>query len=132
MVESFTVGRAAKRIGIRPSAVRYYERQGFIASERLANGYRAYNREAIDVLRFITRAKTLGFSLAEVREILALYRGGTEPCACVTGMMERNLALIDQRISELSRLRRQLRALTKNPVGNRNRKRICPIIEADA
>lgn len=131
MLESLTVGRVANRIGIRPSAVRYYERQGFVASERLANGYRAYDREAIDVLRFITRAKSLGFSLAEVREILALYRGGTEPCGCVTKMIERNLVAIDQRIAELSALRRQLRRLRKSPARAQRPRAICPIIESD-
>ena len=131
MVERLTVGRVAGRLGIRPSAVRYYERQGLIASERLANGYRAYDREAVEVLRFINRAKALGFSLGEVREILALRRGGTEPCACVTKMIERNLAVIDQRIGELSSLRRQLRRLSKSPAGTPRPQAICPIIESD-
>ena len=92
MQKMLTVGMVAKRIGIRPSAVRFYERQGLVASERLANGYRAYDREAIRVLSFISRAKALGFSLEEVREILAVRRRGAEPCACVTKLIERNLA----------------------------------------
>jgi len=89
--------------------VRFYERQGLVASERLANGYRTCDREAIDVLRFINRAKVLGFSLEEVREILTVRRTGTAPCTRVTKMIKCNLAAIDQRIAELSVLRRQPR-----------------------
>ena len=126
-----TIGVVAKRIGVRPSAVRFYERQGLVASERLANGYRSYDRDAVKVLSFISRAKALGFSLEEVREILAVRRTGTEPCARVTHMIERNLVGIDQRIAELSALRRQLRALTKSPARERRVEAICPILESD-
>lgn len=131
MGQILTVGTVAKRLGIRPSAVRFYERQGLVASQRLPNGYRAYDRDSINVLNFITRAKALGFSLDEVREILSLRRWGSEPCACVADMIERNLAGIDRRIAELSGLRRQLRALKKVPPGKGPAKAICPIIEGD-
>jgi len=126
-----TIGVVAKRLGIRPSAVRFYERQGLVVSERLTNGYRTYDRDAVNVLSFISRAKALGFSLEEVREILAVRQRGTEPCARVTKMIERNLAGIDQRIAELSALRRQLRALAKSPVREKRLEAICPIIESD-
>ncbi len=126
-----TVGVVARRVGIRPSAVRFYERQGLVASERLANGYRTFDRDAVKVLSFIGRAKALGFSLEEVREILSVSRTGTEPCARVTKMIERNLAGIEQRIAQLTALRRQLRALTKSPARKPRLEAICPIIEND-
>ncbi len=116
---------------MRPSAVRFYERRGLITSERLANGYRAYDQQAVNVLRFIGRAKGLGFSLEEVREILAVRRKGSRPCDCVTRMIERNLASIDQRIAELSRLRRQLRALIKGTPRALRSEEIRAIIEND-
>lgn len=84
------------------------------------------------VLRFIHRAKKVGFSLDEVRKILALRRGGSEPCPCVARMIDRNLAAIDHRIAELTQLRRQLRTLTKAPAGKGHAKTIRPIIEGDA
>jgi DNA-binding transcriptional MerR regulator len=130
-MKSITIGVVAKASGLRPSAVRFYERQGLVASERLANGYRAYDRQAVSVLRFIARAQALGFSLKEVREILALRRRGSKPCDCVTSMITRNLANIDRRIAELSRLRRELRALAKRPPPTQHLEVICPIIEAD-
>ena len=131
MQKRMTIGVAAKHCGIRPSAVRFYERQGLVVSERLANGYRAYDQQAVSVLRFIGRAKGLGFSLEEVREILAVRRRGREPCDCVTRMIERNLASIDQRIAELSQLRRQLRALTKSQSRDQRPAAICALIESD-
>jgi DNA-binding transcriptional MerR regulator len=103
-------------------AVRFYERQG---------RYRTYDREAIDVLRFINRAKALGFSLEEVREILMVRRSGTAPCARVTKMIGRHLAAVDQRIAELSVLRRQLRRLRLSPAREQHPRAICPIIESD-
>ncbi len=131
MQNKMTIGAVANRSGLRASAVRFYERQGLVASERLANGYRAYDQQAVNVLRFIGRAKGLGFSLEEVRDILAVRRKGEEPCACVTKMIERNIASIDQRIAELSRLRRQLRALIKSPAQARRTEAICTIIESE-
>jgi DNA-binding transcriptional MerR regulator len=131
MGQKLTVGAVAKRVGIRPSAVRFYERQGLIASDRLANGYRAYGHEAVGALRFINRAKALGFSLSEIREILELRRSGNTPCGSVAMMIERNLAAIDQRMAELSALRRQLRALANDQPKPRASQTICPIIERD-
>ncbi len=91
MANRLTIGAVAHHVGIRPSAVRFYERQGLVASERLANGYRVYDREALSALRFISRAKALGFSLTEIGEILEVKRNGVEPCGCVKALIERNL-----------------------------------------
>lgn len=129
MADGLTIGVIAKRVGMRPSAVRFYERHGLLASGRLANGYRVYDREALSTLRFISRAKALGFSLAEIGEILEVRRNGVQPCGCVKTLIDRNLQEIDARISALSQLRRQLRALSKRQASSS--KGICPIIEAE-
>lgn len=129
MGNKLTIGTVARRIGIRPSAVRFYERQGLLASERLANGYRIYDREALSALRFISRAKALGFSLTEIGEILEVRRNGMEPCRRVKALIERNLRDIDEKIDALSRLRRQLRALMQRPARRSHSEGICPIIE---
>jgi DNA-binding transcriptional MerR regulator len=131
MANRLTIGVVAQRAGMRPSAVRFYERQGLVASRRLANGYRVYDREALNALRFIGRAKALGFSLTEIGEILEVRRNGVEPCGCVKALIDRNLQEIDARISALSRLRRQLRALADRPAGPSYAERICPIIEGE-
>jgi MerR family Zn(II)-responsive transcriptional regulator of zntA len=126
-----TIGGAAQRAGMRPSAVRFYERQGLVSSQRLANGYRIYDREALSALRFISRAKALGFSLAEIGEILAVRRNGVEPCGCVKAFIDRNLREVDARIRALSRLRRQLRGLAERPASATRSNEICPIIESE-
>ena len=131
MGERLTVGALAHRIGIRPSAIRFYERKGLIVSARLANGYRAYGRGAIGTLRFINRAKALGFSLEAIREILEVRRSGSKPCSCVTAMIQRKLAGINRRIAELTALRRQLVALTKSPPRQLRTDSICPVIDGD-
>lgn len=130
--EALTVGRIARRVGISPSAVRFYERRGLIASHRLANGYRNYGGEAAAALRFVVRAKALGFSLEEMRQIIEIRRSGAEPCGCVATMIESNLAAIDRRIADLAKLRRQLRALARQQPGRAATEAICPIIEGGA
>ncbi len=130
--ERLTVGGVAGRLGISPSAVRFYERQGLVASGRLANGYRIYDREGVAALQFVTRAKALGFSLEEIGQILEIRRSGAKPCGCVATMIESNLAAIDQRIAELAKLRRQLRALARERPSRAATEAICPIIESEA
>jgi len=132
MANRLTIGAVACRVGMRPSAVRFYERQGLVASGRLANGYRVYDREALSALRFINRAKALGFSLAEIGEILEIRRNGMAPCGCVKTLIDRNLQEINSRISALSRLRRQLRALSERPARSSDPEGICPIIECES
>jgi DNA-binding transcriptional MerR regulator len=92
MANGLTIGVVANRVGMRSSAVRFYERQGLVASRRLANGYRIYDGEALKALRFIGRAKALGFSLTEIGEILEVRRNGGEPCGCVKALIDRKSA----------------------------------------
>jgi MerR family copper efflux transcriptional regulator len=72
-----TIGRAAERAGLSVDTLRYYEREDLLPSpRRTAARYRLYDQAAIDRLRFINRAKSLGFTLAEIRELLQLNDGG--------------------------------------------------------
>jgi DNA-binding transcriptional MerR regulator len=117
-------------MGVQPSAVRFYERQGLIASERLPNGYRVYSQDAATALSFICRAKALGFSLDQIAEILEIRRGGSEPCGCVKEIIERNLADVERKLGELSRLRRELKAIAAGPAPSSPVVKVCPMIEA--
>jgi len=68
-----TIGRVARTVGIRSSAIRYYERHGIIEpAARGANGYRFYNNDAVKLLLFIRRAQTLGIRLEEIKPLLNL------------------------------------------------------------
>lgn len=131
MLKGVTIGALASRMGVQTSAVRYYERQGLIVSERLGNGYRVYTQDAVNALRFICRAKALGFSLEQIGEILQIRRRDVQPCARVRGLIERNLADVDRKIGELSRLRRELKALASVSAqpASPAAASVCPIIE---
>ena len=129
MPKGVTIGALARRMGVQTSAVRYYERQGLIASERLGNGYRVYTQDAVNALRFICRAKALGFSLEQIGEVLQIRRRDAQPCARVRGLIGRNLADVERKIGELSRLRRELKALAGATVPPTSPASVCPIIE---
>src|SRR5437762_1851205 len=73
----FEIGEAAKRAGVRASAVRYYEKRGLIAVERGAGGRRIFSTESVERLVLIRYAKSLGFSLVEVRKLISGYSDGT-------------------------------------------------------
>lgn len=126
-----TVGEAAQAAGLSPKAVRLYEAKGLLPpAERTAAGYRTYTDDDIAVLRFIRQAKTLGLSLAEIRDILAIRRDGDPPCRHVTALLDRRLADIDRTVAELRQLRRALadtraRAVTASTGDHA----VCQIIE---
>jgi DNA-binding transcriptional MerR regulator len=116
-------------MGVQASAVRFYERRGLIAAERLGNRYRVYGLDAVNALSFICRAKALGFSLDQIREILEIRRQNAAPCACVKEIVERNLAEVERKLDELSRLRRELKGIAGRPAPSSLPASVCPIIE---
>lgn len=123
------IGTVARQLGLQSSAVRFYERQGLLVSSRLSNGYRVYGREALEALRFIVRAKQLGFTLEQVREVLTIRRAGKEPCGCVKEIVDRNLDEIERKMKGLAQLRRELKKLAAPPARRAEPAPICPIIE---
>ena len=124
-----TIGRLAKATGVGVETIRFYEREGLLeAPRRTASGYRQYPPETAERLGFIRRAKALGFSLAEIQELLQ-FAAPTTDRARVKALADHKLAEIDQRIEDLQRMRRALSDLTRQcsghgPVAG------CPIIEA--
>jgi len=72
-----------KRLGLRSSAIRCYEVHGLLSSQRLPNGYRVYDDDAIAALRFVRRAQAFGMTLHEIRQLLELSGGGQQPCVRV-------------------------------------------------
>ena len=71
------IGEVARRVGVRPSAVRYYEERGLIAPERRSGGKRIYGQEAIERMALILFAKEVGFSLDEIRKLLSGFSNDT-------------------------------------------------------
>jgi DNA-binding transcriptional MerR regulator len=129
MSKAVKIGALARRMGVQPSAVRFYERHGLIAPDRLPNGYRVYGQDAVNALSFICRAKALGFSLDQIREILEIRRQDAAPCECVKEILARNLAEIERKLRELSRLKRELKGIADRPAPSSLPASVCPIIE---
>lgn len=127
-MDSIGIGALAKRGGVRIDTVRYYERNGLLAPKsRLKSGYRRYGSTEVARLRFIRRAQGLGFTLKEVRELLAL--SGGRNVARVKRAAERKLADVEQRIASLKRVQEGLSTLIAACPG-RGHVADCPILKA--
>ncbi|HWP60831.1 MAG TPA: heavy metal-responsive transcriptional regulator [Candidatus Acidoferrales bacterium] len=125
-----TIGKVAQRVGVRPSAIRYYERRGLLRPMfRGANGYRTYSDEAIRLLLFLKRAQALGITLKEIKPLLELAVNGRRPCSHVKQLAKNHLREIEAKIRELQMLQRELRALLRRKPGRPHRNEVCPIIQ---
>lgn len=104
------IGEVAKAAGIGVDAVRFYERQGLLPEPaRRPSGYRMYSPDVVLSLRFIRRAKELGFSLKDISELLSLETAAEATAADVKELAEAKLADIEERIRALQRMRRALK-----------------------
>ena len=122
------IGQLAKRAGVAIDTVRYYERNHLLApAGRLASGYRRYGVPELKRLRFIRRAKALGFTLEDIRGLLSL--SDEQDVAKVKRAAEAKLTDIEQRIAELLRIRKGLRTLIAACPGH-GRAESCPILNA--
>lgn len=124
----FTIGQAARMAGVGVETIRFYEREGLLTQPAKQNGtYRRYPPETVTRLRFIRRAKDLGFSLGEIRELLQLAEKPSTACADAQRRAEEKIAAIDEKVAALLRVREALASLTaacrEAPEGT------CPIIE---
>lgn len=113
-----TVARLARHVGVSPDAVRYYERFGLLpAPPRSRGGYRLYDRDAIDRLRFIQGCQRLGLRLREIAELLKLRETGDCPCEPAGELLRRRIAEVDVELSRLGRLRAELAAMVSQLPG---------------
>jgi Hg(II)-responsive transcriptional regulator len=119
----------AERAGVNTQTLRYYERRGLLAEPpRSPAGYRDYPASVVQVLRFVKRAQELGFTLAEVEELLGLADGGPESCDAVRALAESHTAELDRKIADLQRMRASLGALVatcERPRADRS----CPLLD---
>lgn len=106
------IGELGERSGVAAKTIRYYESIGVLpCPERTANGYRRYRDDAIGRLAFISAAQASGFTLGEIRGIVALRERGEAPCQHVGRLIDDRATDIDRRIAELQRVREELRRL---------------------
>lgn len=129
-MQSFTIGQVARRAGVGIDTVRYYERNHLLPeAQRRISGYREYGDGDVRRLRFIRRAKELGFTLAEIRELLALSSDRERGVRGVKVRAEARLTEVDRRIRELQQVRRGLKHLIAACPGHGPLDR-CPILTA--
>lgn len=122
-----TIGRLARAAGVHVETVRYYQRRGLLAlPPRPAGGVRRYLQAAVAQLRFIKRAQDIGFSLAEIQQLLRLQR--MPGCRDARALASAKLSAVEQRMAALERVRGALRRLVGECDAGGTRS--CPIIEA--
>jgi MerR family mercuric resistance operon transcriptional regulator len=129
-MDGLTIGKVARGAALAIDTVRYYEREGLIEKPaRSASGYRHYRPDVIARLCFIRQAKDLGFSLSEIRELLALKVAPGKSCAEVKARAQAKIADVEQRIVQLDRMKGALAKLATACSG-RGPTSECPILEA--
>src|SRR5713226_8017111 len=112
-VEKLTVSRLARLGGVNLETIRYYERKGLLPKPpRTASGYRVFPADAARRLRFIKRAQDLGFSLAEIGELLSLRLSRRTTSADIRTRAESKISDIEAKIRTLESMKRTLRKLT--------------------
>ena len=125
------IGELAAEMQLNPKTIRYYEGIGLLpAPRRTAAGYRQYGTADRERLRFIAKAKALGFTLREIGELLALRGGGEEPCSYLGQLLDHKLAAIEVQLALFTELRAELQALrTEMAITPCSSTPICGIIE---
>lgn len=122
------IGDAARRSGVSAKAIRHYEIIGLLrAAKRDTNGYRAYSEIDVHELRFIKRARTLGFPIETIRELLSLWRDRSRPSRNVRALAEGHLGFLDARVKATEQMATSLRRLIE--ACNGDHRPDCPIIE---
>ena len=122
------IGRVAEHSGVPTKTIRFYEEIGLIAKPgRTQSGYREYDRQDVDVLRFVKRARGLGFSIKDVKSLLALYDDRERASADVKKIALEHVDVIERKMAELDSIRRTLFHLADKCHGDERPE--CPILQ---
>jgi MerR family transcriptional regulator, copper efflux regulator len=122
------IGEAAALSGVSAKMVRHYEALGLLPRiARTGAGYRQYGEAEVHTLRFIRRARDLGFSMAEIAELLKLWQNRRRASADVRRIAERHVADLERRIAEMTSMKRTLQHLVHGCHGDERPQ--CPILE---
>lgn len=123
-----TIGYVSEVTGCNIETIRYYERIGLLPKpDRTDGGFRLYSDEQINRLNFIRRSRNLGFHLDEVRDLLSLVDTNTYTCADVKGMTVKHLSEIEEKIADLTKLKKVLKDMASQCEGEQIPD--CPIID---
>jgi MerR family transcriptional regulator, copper efflux regulator len=111
-MHAMTVGQVARLAGVGAETIRFYEKNGLLAEPtRGPSNYRVYGEETVDRIRFIQRAKGLGFTLAEIKELLPLRVSAARPCARVRKQAEAKISELNRKVALLRSMKQTLRKL---------------------
>ena len=121
------IGTAARQSELPAKTIRYYEEIGLVAPDRAQNGYRDYGDADIHKLRFIQRSRSLGFSIEECRQLMALYNDRTRASRDVKAIAKAKLVDIDRKLDELQSMKRTLSDLVDKCQGTDRPD--CPILD---
>ena len=128
MRSAMPIGEVARLSGIPAKTIRYYEESGLLPPpDRAPNGYRVYGERTLHMLRFVRRARDLGFSVQDVGRLLALWADEKRASADVKRLAEAHLEDVERKIDELQGLRSALRHLVHCCRGDSRPD--CPILE---
>ncbi|MFQ5537223.1 MAG: MerR family DNA-binding protein [Gemmatimonadota bacterium] len=127
--EVLTIGQLASRAGVGVETLRFYERKGLLPPPpRTPAGYRQYPADMVRRVAFIRRAQGLGFTLAEIHDLLDLRVESPEACGAVEARAREKLASVEEKMQELRRIRRVLGSLVE-ACAAREPTSECPILE---
>ena len=127
--EALTIRQLAQRTGVSSKTLRYWEEVGLLAkAARNYHGYRLFHHDVVPRIGFIQKAKSLGFTLAEIRTLFDTAKKRGTACPDVLHWTEQKIQLLERQISLLSQLRNRLRAYQKE--WNKNKRRSCPPLSA--
>jgi Cu(I)-responsive transcriptional regulator len=122
------IGQASKASGVSTKMIRYYDEIGLVRpASRTGSNYREYDDKQVNELRFIKRARSLGFAVGEIQHLLSLWRDRARPSREVKAIAERHLADLDARIAEMQAMADTLRQLSECCAGDDRPE--CPILE---
>ena len=127
-MSELTIGQASARSGLPAKTIRFYEEIGLVEpAHRRDNGYRDYGVNDVENLRFINRARKLGFPLKDIGNLLTLWHDSNRSSAEVKKLAESHIAALDDRIEEMMTVRRVLQDLSHRCHGDDRPE--CPIID---
>ncbi len=127
--EQFGIGALSKRTSVKVETIRYYEREGLLPKPmRTSGGHRSYRFDDLRRLTFIRRTRELGFSMGDIRELLALVDGGAYTCSEVRSVTLEHAEQIQRKISDLQRMRTTLLSISSQCEGGSVPE--CPVIDA--
>jgi Hg(II)-responsive transcriptional regulator len=129
-MKTMTAGQVARLAGVGVETVRFYEKNGLLEEPaRRVSGYREYDEQTVNRLRFIQRAKDIGFTLTEIKDLLSLRSCSDQPCDDMRERAEAKITEIEEKVALLLRMKQVLGRLVSS-CGKQEDSSRCPILEA--